>query len=153
MQNNTIRNILQPQLTYNNLWSVYPDWRPGWGTANRWAGRPGDRMPVQATFSGPSISALRPTQPPALWVSGYSSGVRRLKRDANRRPDSSAVLRMGWSYAPAFRLWLQGHVICCEWAGAMHPPSICNCKGMTYGDLFLPCDCIAQIHFRNVRLV
>jgi len=24
----------------------------------------------------------------------------------------------------------------CEWAGAMHPPSICDCKGMSYGDLF-----------------
>jgi hypothetical protein len=50
-------------------------------------------------FTTVSRTALRPTQPPTLWVPGaLSLGVKRPGRQTDHSPSSSAEIKNVWSY-------------------------------------------------------
>jgi hypothetical protein len=61
-------------------------------------------------FTIASRTALGPTQPPIKWVSrALSLGVKRLEREADHSPPSSAEVKHAWSYTSippyVFMVW------------------------------------------------
>jgi hypothetical protein len=63
-------------------------------------------------FTTASRTALGPTQPPIQWVPGAPSlGVKRLWREADHSPPSSAEVKNSWSYTSTPPIRLQGVVL------------------------------------------
>jgi hypothetical protein len=65
----------------------------------------GVRVPVRSRiFSTLSRAALRSTQPPIEWVPGaLSPGVKRLEREADHSPPTSAEVKKMWIYTSTLR--------------------------------------------------
>jgi hypothetical protein len=52
--------------------------------------------------------ALGPTQPPIQWVPVFLPRVKRLGREVNYSPSSSAEVKNGWSYASLALICIHG---------------------------------------------
>jgi hypothetical protein len=63
-------------------------------------------------FTTASRTSLGPTQPPIQWVPGdLSLGVKRLGREADRSPQSSAKVKDAWIYTSTSPIRFHGVVL------------------------------------------